>query len=149
MALVVKNMPANAGDIRDEGSIPGLERSSGGGHENPLQYSCLENRMDRGVWWVTVHRVTKSQTHWSDLTCRHSNEKYFVLVLMSLTYLSLIWPVISQRKSLFSQLHIIAQNIRTCILWKCIIQRHRIMKRLNRRDIHLCFFRYPFKHTKN
>ena len=63
MALVVKNMPANAGDIRDEGSIPGLERSSGGGHENPLQYSCLENRMDRGVWWATVHRVTKSQTH--------------------------------------------------------------------------------------
>ena len=63
MALVVKNMPANAGDIRDASSVPGLERSSGGGHENPLQYSCLENHMDRGVWWATVHRITKSQTH--------------------------------------------------------------------------------------
>ena len=70
VALVVKNMPANAGDIRDASSVPGLERSSGGGHENPLQYSCLENHMDRGVWWATVHRITKSQTHWSDLTHR-------------------------------------------------------------------------------
>ena len=62
MAQVVKNMPAKAGDIRDAGSIPGLGRSFGGGHENPLQYSCLENHMGKGVWWATVHRVTKSQT---------------------------------------------------------------------------------------
>ena len=51
---VVKNPPANSGDIRDEGSISGSRRSSGGGHGNPLQYSCLENPMDRGVWWATV-----------------------------------------------------------------------------------------------
>ena len=44
------------------GSIPGLRRSPGGGHSNPLQYSCLENPMDRGAWWATVHRVVKSQT---------------------------------------------------------------------------------------
>ena len=56
---VVKNPPSNAGDTRDAGSIPGLGRSSGGGNGNPLQYSCLENPMDRGVWWATVHRVTK------------------------------------------------------------------------------------------
>ena len=58
----VKNLPAIAGDIRDMGSIPGLGRSPGGGHGNPLQYSCLENPMDRGAWWATVHRVTMSWT---------------------------------------------------------------------------------------
>ena len=62
MALAVKNLPANAGDVREEGSIPGLERSSGGGHGNPLQYSCLENPKDRRVWWATVQGVTKSWT---------------------------------------------------------------------------------------
>ena len=62
MALAVKNLPASAGDIRDTGSIPGLGRSPGEGNGNPLQYPCLENPMDRGAWWVTVHRVAKSQT---------------------------------------------------------------------------------------
>ena len=62
MALVAKNLSAIAGDIRDVGSIPGLERPSGGGHDNPLQYSCLENPMDRGVWWATVHRLAQSWT---------------------------------------------------------------------------------------
>ena len=62
MVLMVKNLPVNAGDIRDVGSIPGLERSPGGGHGNPLQYSCLENPMDRGAWQATVHSVAKSQT---------------------------------------------------------------------------------------
>ena len=50
VALVVKNLPANVGDIRDVGSIPGSERSPGEGHSNLLQYSCLENPMDRGIW---------------------------------------------------------------------------------------------------
>ena len=59
MALVVKNPLANAGDIRDAGSIPGLGRSPGGGHSNPLQYSCLENAMDRGAWLATVHKSRK------------------------------------------------------------------------------------------
>ena len=62
MALVVKNLPANAGDIRDAGSIPGLGRCPGGGHGSPLQYSYLENPMDRGAWWAIVHGLTKSQT---------------------------------------------------------------------------------------
>ena len=57
-----KNPPADAGDRRDMGSIPGSGRSPGGGHRNPLQYSCLENPMDRGAWWGTVHRVTESWT---------------------------------------------------------------------------------------
>ena len=60
MALVVKNPPANAGDIRDLGLIPGSGRSPGGGHGNPLQYSCRENPMDREAPWTTVHRVTES-----------------------------------------------------------------------------------------
>ena len=62
MVLVVKNLPANARDIRDADSIPGLGRSLGGGHGNPLKYSCLENLMDRGAWWATVHMVAKSRT---------------------------------------------------------------------------------------
>ena len=60
VVLVVKNPSANAGDIRDAGLILGLERSSGGGRGNPLQFSCLENPMYRGAWQATVHRVTKS-----------------------------------------------------------------------------------------
>ena len=61
MVLVAKNSPANTGDIRDLNLIPGLGRSLGGGHGNSLQYSCLENSMDRGAWQATVLRVAKSQ----------------------------------------------------------------------------------------
>ena len=57
---MVKNPPANSGDIRDEGSIPGSGRSPGGGHGSPLQYSGLENPTDGGAWRATVHRVAKS-----------------------------------------------------------------------------------------
>ena len=59
---MVKNSPANVQNIRNVGSIPRWGRSPGGEHGNPLQYSCLENAMDRGAWWATVYRVTKSQT---------------------------------------------------------------------------------------
>ena len=62
VALAVKNPPANAGDVRDTDLIPGSGRSSGGGHSNPLQYSCLENPMDRGAWRATVHGVTQRPT---------------------------------------------------------------------------------------
>ena len=61
VALVVKNLPGNAGDVRDAGLISGSGRSPGGGHENPFQYSCLENPMDRGAWRATVHKVAQSQ----------------------------------------------------------------------------------------
>ena len=59
---MVNNLPANAGDITDKGSIPGSGRSPGEGSGNLLQYFCLENSMDRGALWATVHRVTKSRT---------------------------------------------------------------------------------------
>ena len=69
-----KEPPANAGDVRDEGSIPELERSPGGGHDHPLQYPCLENSMDRGAWWATIYRVAKCQIwlKWQP-TCMHAD----------------------------------------------------------------------------
>ena len=60
VAQVVKSLPANAGDIRDVGSIPRSERSPGGGHGNPLQYSCLENPTFIGAWGAAVHRIAQS-----------------------------------------------------------------------------------------
>ena len=63
---MVKNPPANAGDLRDVGLIPGLERSPGGGNGNPLKYSCLENPTDGGNWRASVHGIPKSQTRLSD-----------------------------------------------------------------------------------
>ena len=69
MALVVKNPPANAGDIRDTGSIPRWGRSPEGGHGNPLWYFCLENPMDRGAWQVTVRGVSKRYTETTYHTC--------------------------------------------------------------------------------
>ena len=66
VVLVVKNLLAKAGDIRDMASVPGSGRSPGGGHGNPLQYPCLENPMDRGAWRATVRGVTESQTRLSD-----------------------------------------------------------------------------------
>ena len=62
VALVVKNLPANAEDIRDVSSIPELGRSPGEGHGNPLQYSHLENPIDKGAWWAIVHSVAESDT---------------------------------------------------------------------------------------
>ena len=59
VALAIKNPPANALDVRDANSIPGLGRSPGGWHGNPLQYSCLENPMDRGAYWATGHNVAE------------------------------------------------------------------------------------------
>ena len=69
VALVIKNLPTNAGEVSGMGSFPGLRRSLGGGHGNPLQYSYLENCMLRGVWWATVHVVAKSWTWLSNLAC--------------------------------------------------------------------------------
>ena len=68
VGIVVKNPLANSGDIRDMSSILGLGRSPGKRHSNPLQYSCLENPTDKGVWWATVHSVEK-RNDWSDLAC--------------------------------------------------------------------------------
>ena len=72
---MVKNPPANAGDAQNAGLIPGSGRSPAEGYGNPLQYSCLENPMDRGARWATVHEVAKSRTRLSDFT---REETHFV-----------------------------------------------------------------------
>ena len=77
----IKSLPANAGDLRNADLIPGLGRSPGGGHGNPLQHSCLEKSMDRGSWWATVHRVTKSRTRLKRLSM-HAPKKRGDLVEM-------------------------------------------------------------------
>ena len=71
--LVVKTPPANAGDIKGVSSIPWSRRSLGGGHGNPLQYSRLEDSVDRGAWWATVQRVTNSQTQLKQLSTHAHN----------------------------------------------------------------------------
>ena len=78
LALVVKNLPAIAGDRRDIGSIPESGRSPGEGNGNPLQYSCLGNPVDRGVRWATVHGVTKSRTQLETKPQQHS--QYYSIV---------------------------------------------------------------------
>ena len=75
-AVVVKNLPASAGDIRDAGSIPGWRRSPGGGNGNLLQYSYLEDSMDRGAWQAAAHRVFKSRTQLS--THEHFDPQLFL-----------------------------------------------------------------------
>ena len=72
VVLVVKNPPAKAGVVRDSRSLPGSGRFPGGGHGNPLQYSCLESPMDRGAWRAAVHGVTKSRTRLKRLSTHHS-----------------------------------------------------------------------------
>ena len=84
---MIKNLAANAGDIRDVGSVPELGRSPGEGHGNPLQYSCLENPMDRGAWWATVHKVAKSQTQLKQLSI------HTLMPLRSLSHLFLTLTV--------------------------------------------------------
>ena len=86
VALVVKNLLANAGNIRDLGSIPGSGRSPGGGHGNPLQYSCLENLMDRGAWQATVHKVAQSQTLLKWLSI-HAQKWNLLMAIENTTYL--------------------------------------------------------------
>ena len=90
MALAVKNPPVNAGDITDKGSITGLGRSPGEGNGNPLQYSCLENPMDRVAWRAMVHLVTKRQTQLKRLSMRASTQElnrglHLKMMLFSLT----------------------------------------------------------------
>ena len=81
VAVVVKNLPASVGDLRDTGPIPGWVRSPGSGHGNPVQYSCLENHMDRGAQQATVHRVTKSQTQLK-LLSRHAHTYGYKIVIV-------------------------------------------------------------------
>ena len=105
VALVVKNLPTNAGDIRDTGSIPRSGRSPRVGNGNPFQYSCLENPMDRAAWWATICSVTKSQTQLKHLSMNSGYRirketvssrccydlPYPNVMIMSLAYLNTLW----------------------------------------------------------
>ena len=83
VALVAKNLPAIAGDVRDVGLIPGSGRSPGEGHGNPLQYSCLENDTNRGAWWATVHGVAKNQTRLKRLSMQtHGSNKWHLYLFL-------------------------------------------------------------------
>ena len=88
VVLMVKNPPANAGDITDVGLIPELGRSPGEGHGNPLQHSCLENPMDRGAWRATVHTGTKSQTQLKQPSLQASGYSYIKFYLDNIVYRS-------------------------------------------------------------
>ena len=79
-----KRTHLNAGATGDPGSIPGLGRSPGEGYGNPLQYSCLENPMDRGVWWATVHRVTKSWTRLKQLSTHVDIHPYVITKVLNI-----------------------------------------------------------------
>ena len=91
LALVVKNPPASAGDVRDLGSVPGSGGSPGGVHGNPLQYSCLENPIDSEAWQATVHGVTKCwtqlyvSTHTYILTYTDLQNFIFIVIKRSLS----------------------------------------------------------------
>ena len=99
VALMVKNLPANAGDLRDAGSIPGSRRCPGGGHGHPLQYSCLGNPMDRGAWQATVHGVAKSPTRLSTLSICDRGGKIYneERTTSSITSVGKNWTVTCQR----------------------------------------------------
>ena len=87
-----KESPCNAGNTGDVGSIPGLEISPGGGHGNPLQYSCLENPMDRGDWWAEV-QCTKSQTRLKQLTMHmhiYINHPFLDELFVGIFYIALL-----------------------------------------------------------
>ena len=98
---VVKNLLAKAGDPRDTGLIPGWGRFPGGGNGNPLRYSCLENSMDRGAWWVTVHGATKRRTRLSAHTHTHTHTLHKIKNYSKLTISSVASGPFSLPKILF------------------------------------------------
>ena len=95
--LVAKNLPANTGDVRDSSSIPGSGRSPGVGNGNPLQYSCLGNPMDRGVWWARLHRVTTSRTRLKWLSMHTSKQELWSSEFPSISSSHLALVLYSQR----------------------------------------------------
>ena len=116
--LVVKNVPANAGDIRDSGLVPGLGRCPGGGHGNPLQYSCLENPMDRGFWWTEdsgglQSLGSQSRTRLKQLSTHTRCYTSCNYVCFSLRSSLCLIPRIQSQQCIFMQMNICGSIIRT------------------------------------
>ena len=120
VVLVVKSPPATGGDMRDVGLIPGLGRSLGGGHDNPVQYSRLENPLDRGTWRAAVHGVTESWTWPSHWVCMHVTLAGTLLQSDPIHAKSWAWPA-SQNRSLFEGRGLtsgfLCQSIRSWATW--------------------------------
>ena len=93
VVLVVKNLPDSAGDLTDEGLIPGSGRSPGRGHDNPLQYYCLENPTDRGAWQPTVLRIerVKQKHNCSELACTHTKQQHMQLHIQNKLIIGSAW----------------------------------------------------------
>ena len=116
VVIVVKKLPAIAEYVRDAGSIPRSGRTPGRGNCNPLQYSCLENSMDKRAWQATVHRVTQIWTHWSNLSCTHTWHCYQVVWCFCLN----LWKSCQIFQSSWTVLHSYTQFMRLSIeLWPC------------------------------
>ena len=103
---MVSQVAANAGDVRDSGLILGWGRSSGEGHGNSLQYPCLENPMDRGAWWATVHKVTKSLHDWNDLAYKQyyigrGRNSWSVCVVRSRLQANREWSQEKKRRNIY------------------------------------------------
>ena len=97
VVLAVRNLPANAGDLRDTGSIPELGKSRGGGHGNPLQCSCLENPRDGGAWWAAVCGVAQSQTRLKRLSSSSSIYTYIHIMEKNMkryVYVSILFHIL-------------------------------------------------------
>ena len=105
LALVMEKPSASAGDIRDAGSIPRSGRCPGGGHGNPLQYSCLENPRDRGAWQATVHRVTKSQTRLKRLSTHTRTQWQWPWIELTYVFYFCLFAVVVSFKYQPKQLH--------------------------------------------
>ena len=123
---MVKSQPANAGDIRDTGSIPGSERSPRGGNGNPLQYSCLENPMDRGAWWAMVHRMGHKELDTTEAT-EHACMQVFLIMASCLylfitilrIYLVQDYPVLYMIMVMLNQASLVAQMVKNPLaMWK-------------------------------
>ena len=99
VVLEVKNLPANAGDMRGTGLFLESGRSPGGGHGNPLQYSCLENPTDRGAWRATVHRAAESQT-WLKRRNKHAHSTLIYPILWAFKIVSWVSLVVQMVKNL-------------------------------------------------
>ena len=142
MPLLVMNPPANAGHVRDAGSIRGWGRSPGGGHGNPLQYSFLENPMDRGAWQAIVHRVKKS---WTQLKQFSTHAHLLQIFFPSLWFIfSFSWLSFAEQKFLFlvkSSWWMISLIIETLVLHlksHCHIQSHLNFILLSTRSFTVC-----------
>ena len=115
---VVKNLPAKAGDKRDVGSVPGSGRSPGEGHGNPLQYSCLENSMDGGAWWATVHGFTESDmTERLHFNCKHWRKKSFIVI----THLNYTNATIGLLSSRLLNVHLTVKYSSEIFSWNLIL----------------------------